>query len=590
MRTAPSAPAVCLAVALALAACASPPPPPLTADPGASGGPVLPAQAATDVQHYDLTLAVDPVTRTIAGRLEMTAEIIEPTHEVMLHLDDRLEVSRVAVQGTDREFEHFGGLIRVVLPGALHKGELLHVAVDYAGEPRTAPRAPWDGGFTWAQSADGSPWFTTTCQGEGADLWWPCEDHPNDKPETMDLRITVPEPLFCASNGTLQSVRPNGDGTQTFHWHIASPISNYNVALNVGPYVQLEATYASLAGVDVPVFFWVLPESKDQGEMFLPQILEHLRFFEETVGPYPFRHEKYGVVETPHLGMEHQTIIAYGNKFRPADGLDGDYDWLHHHELSHEWWGNLVTCRDWKDMWIHEGFGTYMQALYLQRRFGEEAYRDEMRKNGRRLNHRRPVAPRESRDSKQIYFADDGSHDNDIYSKGSWVLHTLRFVMGDKDFFEALRRMAYPDPALEEVTDGSQVRFVDTEDFRALVEEITEEDYEWFFEVYLRQPELPVLVARRQGRDLSLRWQVPEGLRFPMPIQLDLDGRLMRVLMPSGRALVPVGENAVIVDPHDRVLFVLDDGSPPVEEVEEVPAGGEAEGDASDDEAAAGED
>lgn len=527
----------------------------VVANPEASGGELLPEQGAIDVQHYTLQLDIDPEAQFVVGSLQVTADVLEPLHELVLHLDDALHVSEVLVDGHPRPFAHAGGLIRAPLKRAMQEGDLLHATVEYSGQPRVAARAPWDGGFTWSHSADGSPWFTTTCQGEGSDLWWPSKDHPSDKPETMDLYITVPAPLVVASNGTLQSVEDEDGGKRTYHWYIASPISNYNVALNVGPYERIDATFTSVDGSTFPVNFYVLPESREQGEAFMPEILDHLAFFEEVVGPYPFRAEKYGVVETPHLGMEHQTIIAYGNRFRQGDP---DYDWLHHHELAHEWWGNLVTNRDWKDMWIHEGIGTYMQPLYLERRFGEQAYLDKMAADRRGLNNRRAVAPRESQDSQQIYFGPDGSHDNDIYNKGSWIMHTLRWLMGDEAFFVALRRMAYPDPRNEKVTDGSQVRFTDTEEIRAIAESQAGEDLGWFFEVYLRQPELPVLDTRIEDDTLYLSWSVPEGLTFPMPVPVKLGDRMVRVLMPGGSAEVPLAGQSVEIDPQDRVLKARD--------------------------------
>lgn len=555
LRTALAPLLAVLVVLAALTGCAAtsdaPAAPSEPGPPGASGGALLPEQAALDVRHVRLEVTIDPGTHHLDGRMTLTADVLEPVHELVLHLDGHLAVDRCVVQGSVRPFRHEGGLVRAPMQGALPAGETLVATVDYSGEPREAPRAPWDGGFTWRTSEDGSPWFTTTCQGEGADLWWPCKDHPSDKPESMDLLITVPEPLVVASNGTLRSVTSNGDGTATHHWHVSSPISNYNVALNVGAYELLETSYTSVGGEEVPVMFWVLPESLADGRAFLPEIIDHLEFYEDTVGPYPFRAEKYGVVETPHLGMEHQTIIAYGNRFRKGDP---PYDWLHHHELAHEWWGNLVTNRDWKDMWIHEGIGTYMQALYLEERFGAEAYRAEMAAKRFGMNNRRAVAPRESQDSKQIYFAPDGSHDNDIYNKGSWIMHTLRWVLGDEVFFRALRRMAYPDPRDEGVTDGSQVRYSDTEDIRAIAEAQAGEDLGWFFELYLRQPTLPALEWRIDDDTLHLRWVVPEGLAFPMPVPLRLGDRMVRVLMPGGRAAVPLGGQDVEIDPEERVL------------------------------------
>ena len=215
--------------------------------------------------------------------------------------------------------------------------------MEYGGQPRIAPNPPWDGGFTWSEH-NGTPWIATTCQGEGADIWWPCKDHPSDKPESMDLSFTLPEGIVVATNGDhVETTTENGKTTS--RWHVSTPIANYTVALNAGPYTVLERTMKSVAGDEFPVRFWVLDDHAKQGEVLMDEILEHLEFFESTCGPYPFRGDKYGVVETPHLGMEHQSIIAYGNRFSGDPNFD--YDWLHHHELAHEWWGNLVTAKDW---------------------------------------------------------------------------------------------------------------------------------------------------------------------------------------------------------------------------------------------------
>ena len=498
-----------------------------------------------DVRHYTLTLEVDPRERSIAGVLEMEARALDRATRIALDLDGRLEVSAVEVAGRAADWRHEGGRIWVDLAQAIPAGTDFLVAVHYGGEPRVAPRPPWEGGFTWAETKRKKPWIATSCQGEGGDLWWPCKDHPSDKPETMDIIVSVPRDLFCASNGVLVEDTKEGK-IRRLHWRVSNPISNYSVALNIAPYEVIEETYTSVTGERVPVFFWVLPESEKKAAKALPGFLDHLRFLEELCGPYPFRAEKYGIVETPHLGMEHQTIIAYGNRFR---GGPFGYDWLHHHELSHEWWGNLVTCADWKDMWLHEGFGTYMQALYNERTLGAEGLTEFMRQKRRGLRNRRPVAPRETRDSKQIYFAADGGFDNDIYDKGAWVLHTLRWVMGDEAFFAALRRMAYPSAELERVTDGGQVRFADTEDFRRIAEEAHGSDLSWFFEVYLRQPELPRLMAHKDGRELVLRWEVPVDVEFPVPVPVEIGGKLRRVELPGGGARVPLKGVKYELDP-----------------------------------------
>ncbi|MAG58902.1 MAG: peptidase M1 [Planctomycetes bacterium] len=522
-------------------------------DANASGGRLLPEQAAIDVRHYDLALTVDPQAKTISGACTMTARALTSVERVALHLDQRLTVSSVVVGERQVPFTHADGLVRVTLPGPVAEGGEVAVTIAYGGAPRVAPNPPWKGGFTWKETRDGQPWIATSCQGEGADLWWPCKDHPSDKPETFDLHITVPRGLVCASNGTLRKVE-RVKGGRRFHWHVANPISNYCVALNIAPYTVLKTTFVSVDGTRVPVEFYALPRNEAKAKKFLPEVLDHLKQMEEICGPYPFRNEKYGVAETPHLGMEHQTIIAYGNKYRVRQAFN--YDWLHHHEMSHEWWGNLVTCKDWRDMWIHEGIGTYMQALYLESRRGPEAYAVQMTKKRRTLRNSRPIAPRASQDSKQIYFNPKGGFDNDLYDKGSWVMHTLRWVLGDKQFFKALRRMAYPDPKLEKVTDGSQGRFATTEGLRAIAEEHHGEDLRWFFDLYVRQPALPELVVKKDGGRLQLAWKTPGDVEFPMPVPVKLGKKIVRVPMPGGKATVALKGRVYEVDPNHRLLKV----------------------------------
>ncbi len=514
-----------------------------------SGGPLIAEQACFDVRHYDLTLKVDPAQRTIGGTLRMRAVPTASCARIALDLDVALTASAIRVDGAPAAFEHTAGRLWIT-PTTAPAAEFT-VEVDYGGAPHVAKRPPWDGGFTWAKVGKGdaaAPWIATSCQGEGADLWWPCKDHPSDKPDGFDLHITVPAGLVVASNGVQQGKARTHDGWSTFDWRVTSPISNYCIALNIAPYVVIEDTFQSIDGTKVPVQFFALPNNEAKARRILPQFLDHVRCFEELLGPYPFRHEKYGIAETPHLGMEHQTIIAYGNRY-----LDMKYDWLHNHELAHEWWGNLVTCRDWKDMWIHEGFGTYMQPLYLERRRGRDAYFVELKKNARFVN-RMALAPRESKDSHQIYFENGGG--NDIYYKGAWVLHTLRWELGDEAFFSCLRRFCYPTAAAAKATDGSQVLLVDTDDFIALCNEVAGRDLGWFFAVYVRQPKLPRLSTATVDGVLQLRWEVPDGLPFPLAVPVQVGDRTVRVPMPDGKGELRVGSQAVEVDPETWLLQV----------------------------------
>ena len=531
-----------------------------------SGRPTPPEQTCYDVQSYHLRVRVLPDSQSIEGEVEMRAKLVAATRRITLDLDEALKVFRVAltVTGTegrtqhhDAKFEHSGGEL-VIEAGKLFKAQDIDVGDEftlttwYGGKPRVAPRAPWDGGFQWERTPSGAHWIATSNQMQGADLWWPVKDQPDDEPESMRIEVTVPEGLICASNGRLQGVTTQ-DGWSTFDWRVTTPINAYGVALNIAPYATITRDYTSTAGDTFPVTYWVLPENLEQGKVLFEDILLQMRWFEETYGPYPFRGDKYGVVETPHLGMEHQSIIAYGNQYRGNPwGADQGFDFLHHHEMSHEWWANLVTCRNWNDFWIHESFGTYAQSLYTEHLKGPEAYRQRMAEIRRGLRNQAPVAPREPMSTAEVYF---GATGGDIYNKGAWVLHSLRWLVGDEKFFVALRRMAYPDPALENLRDGSACRFSDTEEIRAIAEKYGEQQLGWFFDVYLRQPALPTLEHELKNGKLKLEWIVPDGLPFPMPVEVRIDGELRRIDMKKGKATVDVGRSEdVVVDPNAWLL------------------------------------
>jgi aminopeptidase N len=499
-----------------------------------SGGALLPEQAAYDVRDCELDLRIDPVHKSIAGTARIGVKVLQPLGWLVLDLDPRLTVSRIAVASGGEvprkaAFERRGGRLWINLGAERPAGADLQAVIDYGGRPREAVRAPWDGGFVWAKTKDGQPWIATACEGEGADLWWPCKDHPSDKPSSFTLRIRVPDPLVVASNGRLIEVVAHKDGTHTYHWHTGYPINNYNVALNIAPYETITGTYTSVTGEKVPVTYWVLPENRAAGEKLFPEFLEHLNFYERMLGPYPFRGEKYGVAETPHLGMEHQSIIAYGNKYK---GGPHGYDWLHHHELGHEWFGNLVTVSDWRDFWIHEGLCSYMQPLYAEEREGIMAYHHAMYAARRTIANKHAMVP-PGPTSQQVMEETLG---NEVYNKGSWVIHMLRYLVGKDQMLAVLRRFCYPTPEAERSLDGSSCRFVTSEDFIRTAEQVTGRDLRWFFNLYLYQPRLPKLVTSLEGGKLLLRWETPEGYPFPMPVEIEVDGRVERIEMPGGRA------------------------------------------------------
>lgn len=542
-----------------------------------SGRPIPPEQSCYDVWKYFLKIRVDPGTRTIEGKVEICATVLESSEDMVLDLDSRLTVASVLMRdpgfcdmGGDKPvpFTHRDGEIRIHAPEYLSKGDHPHksvvVTVRYGGQPREAPRPPWDGGFVWSKTASGAPWIATCNQMQGADLWWPCKDQPNDEAQEVVIEVSVPKGLVVASNGRFVGAHEDYDtvegkpmpGWTHYMWYVTTPINTYGIALNIAPYETITRDYTSVAGDTFPVTYWVLPENVAKGKVLFEDILRQMRAFEELFGPYPFRADKYGVAETPHLGMEHQSIIAYGNEYKMDRwGEDRGYDELHLHEFAHEWWANLVTCANWNDFWIHESFASYAQALYAERVGGQKAYFTEMREQ-ESFQNKAAIAPREKRSTAEMYFGDrPGSPGGDIYYKGSWVLHTLRWLLGDETFFAALRRMAYPDPVLEKAKNGSACRFATTDEIRAIAEKSTGTDLAWFFEVYLRQPKLPVLGSKVENGVLLLEWQSPTGAPFPMPVEVKLGDEYVRVPCPDGKGRLELGGRAdASVDPRKRVL------------------------------------
>jgi aminopeptidase N len=525
------------------------------ARPSESGGVLIYEQAAYDVLSYSISLEVFPESKSLSGSVLITAKIVQPIAVFVVDLEDVFDIEKIQLVEGQRsqqlKFNRVGGKIWIKMPMTKQPGELVAIKISYSGKPRVAPNPPWVGGFVWKKTKDGFDWIGIACQSDGADVWLPVKDHPSDKPNSVSLQITVPKPLYVASNGKLEKIDESANGKRTFYWRMSSPINNYNITLNIAPYKLIEDSYRSIDGTVFPIIFYFLPENYEKAKALIPQTKKFLEFYEKFLGPYPFRTEKLGIVETPYLGMEHSTIISYGNNF---ENNDYGFDWLLLHELGHEWWGNLVTNSDWRDFWIHEGFQSFMDLLYIEETQGKEAYFREIRERMKRTRNKQTVAPREPKFAYQVYMAepDYTSSDGDIYNKGAAILHTLRFLIGDEAFFRSLRKMAYPTKEMETLTDGTQVRFVTTDDFKHIAETESGMDLDWFFEVYLRQPKLPKLIIERNGRKTQIYWETPENLFFPMPIEIEINGKIQRFQMQ--RNGIEISQEGLKVDPNSWIL------------------------------------
>lgn len=524
--------------------------PPITDLTARSGGEIEPERAALRLEHVDLKLRIAPERKYLSGTATLRLRTSARQTRLLIDLDKNFHVSAIQIDGValrPDQWRNPEGRLFIDLPKAVPIGGRVVAKIDYAGRPHEAVNAPWDDGFVWS-SWQGKPWVATTAQGYGCDLFWPCLDFPAG--EIPELRISIAtRGLPAIANGRLESVSPPVHGVSEWRW-VAKNINPYLVAINIGPYREIKGSYASRFGNQVPLHFWHLAGKDKQAAGLFAEFAPTLDFYETMIGPFPFAHEKLGVVETPHLGMEHQTVNAYGNDYRKdATG----FDWLFHHELAHEWFGNQMTAADWDDFWLHGGYGQYMQPLYGQWREGEARYAAMMAEQRQNILNRQPLVSGRPRTSDEVYQLEKGGPGQDIYYKGAWVLHTLRHLIGDKAFFDATRRLVYgrPDPR----PGNFKPRFVTTPEFERLMSEAAGRDLSWFYDVYLRSAALPELVETRAGDQLTLEWRTPRNAPFPIPVEVQVDGVVQRVAMAGGRATVAVPAGAhVVIDPMARVL------------------------------------
>ncbi|NCP19491.1 MAG: M1 family metallopeptidase [Erythrobacter sp.] len=522
--------------------------PPLAARTADSGLPLTAAQEATGLPFLDLRLKVDPASKSIEGDARYTIEALAPLDRFEVDLDPRFAITSITVDGAPATWESEAGQLSIPLGKTLAKGETAKVAIEWNGQPHVARRAPWDGGFVWDQTEDGQPWVATAVQMNGCDLFWPCIDYPTKEIARLDSAITVPEGLVAAGNGVAAGSETK-DGWTTWKWSTRNP-NTYAIALNIAPYGLLEESYQSRFGNSIPLYFWYLPGNEAKARTLLQEVKTYLDFFEEVIGPYPFADEKVGLAETPHLGMEHQTINAYGAKFRQSPL---GYDSLAQHEFSHEWFANQLTNKAPNDMWLHEGLGSYMQPLFQQWRDGQAAYIAAIMAQRPGVLSRSPVVPAQPI-SQSHYLDDDAGWGRDIYSKGSQIAHTLRALIGDEAFFSAIRRLTY---GRSDPKPGNFVpQFADTADFQRIAGEESGRDLGWFFDAYLRQAALPKLIEQRDGSTLMLRWKTDGGTPFPMPVDVRVGDRTIVADMSSGTARVDLGSDDAhyVIDPDYKVL------------------------------------
>ena len=469
-----------------------------------------PYRANNDLLFYHLTLRVDPDQKTIAGTNVVRFRMLQDGRKIQLELTPELTLASITFEGKPLTYTRAERTLFVVFPRVLKKGEVDEVTVAYAGRPVTQGRF---GCFSFDKDKEGKPWITTACEGEGASVWWPNKDQWNDEPQDgMEIDVSVPNGLMDVSNGRFVGSKDLGDGYTEWQWRVHYPINNYDVALNIGEYQHWNGEHVNKdTGEKTTLDYYALPEDLAKAKAQFEQVPEMLDAYEHYFGEYPFDEDGYKLIQVPYAGMEHQTAVAYGNHFAngyygrdwTGVGISPKFDFIIIHESGHEWFGNAVTAKDRSDMWIHEGWTTYMETLYVEYRWGKP---DAIRyANGLKMHthNMQPIIPERGTNAEPT---------EDQYFKGALMLNTLRSVIDDDakwftDIHDFYQHFKY--------------RTLMTEDVVAWWNERTGMNLTPIFNEYLRHAAIPVLEVRfdRSRGTVAYRWSADEP-GFAMPIKL----------------------------------------------------------------------
>ena len=483
-------------------------------------GSITPERIWWDLVHYDLHIKVDIEKKYFTGRNTITYHALESASVMQIDLQEPMKITAVEQEGKQIPFTKEGNVWWIKFDKKVPKGDVHKLTVHFQGQPQESKRPPWDGGVTWKKDSNGLNFITTTCQGDGASLWWPCKDHMYDEADSMDITITVPKPLMDISNGRLKSVTDHGDGTQSFHWQVTNPINNYGVNINIGDYVHFGEKYKGEKGM-LDCDYYVLRENLKKAKTHFREVPRMLEAFEHWFGPYPFYEDSYKLVEVPYFGMEHQSSVTYGNGYRngynrndvSGTGWGYNFDFIIVHESGHEWFANNITYKDIADMWVHEGFTAYSENLFLDYFYGKDASAEYVIGTRKNIRNDKPIIGP---------YDVNVSGSGDMYYKGANVLHTLRTWIDDDEKWRQILR------GLNSTFYHQTVTTAQIEQFLA---EQAGLNLQAFFNQYLRDIRVPRLEYRVVGAQFSYRWNnVVTG--FAMPIQVTINGS-KRKLTPT---------------------------------------------------------
>jgi aminopeptidase N len=504
-------------------------------------GSITPERAWWDLTYYHLNIKVNPSDSSIYGTNTVIYRVSSRYNIMQIDLQPPLNLLKAEQNSKSLSFTREGNVYWISMAERQEPGSSNTVILTYGGKPKVAARPPWDGGITWKKDKNGIPFIASSCQGDGASLWWPCKDHMYDEPDSMLISVTVPSNLIDVSNGRLRSiVRNRKDKTSTYNWFVANPINNYGVNINIGDYVNFSEIFKGEKG-NLDCDYYVLRDNLEKAKVQFKQAPMMLAAFEHWFGPYPFYEDGYKLVEAPYLGMEHQSSITYGNGYNngylgndmSGSGWGDKFDFIIIHESGHEWFANSITYEDIADMWIHESFINYSENLYVEYHYGKDAGTEYVLGTRRSIKNDRPITG--------LYDV-NFSGSADMYAKGGAMLHTLRQIVNDdekwRDILRGLGKNFY-----HQVVKGSQIENYITEETGLNLKPI--------FDQYLRDVRIPVFEYFVDGTKLTFRWNNCIA-GFNMPLRIFVSGEAKKLTPTSRFTTIDLDrEHAVIVvDPN----------------------------------------